>query len=213
MQVYNIPDEIKCLIFDIDSTLYTNDEYAYEQIDVQVRHFASLKGITNEEARKMVSDFRHKWADEHNGAKISLGNLFTYFGITIDQSIEWRKTLIEPGDYLSKDEELIKTIDTLSKKYILICVTNNPVLPAEKTLQSLGIKNYIKTTIGLDTTKKSKPAPEPLELALNICGVTANNCVSIGDRYDIDLALPIKMGMGGILVNGVKEVYSLTKIL
>jgi phosphoglycolate phosphatase/putative hydrolase of the HAD superfamily len=38
-------------------------------------------------------------------------------------------------------------------------------------------------------------------------------CVSIGDRYDIDLDIPMQMGMGGILVNGVEDVYCLPEIL
>ena len=40
-----------------------------------------------------------------------------------------------------------------------------------------------------------------------------NECISIGDRYDIDLALPLEMGMGGILVSGAEEVYQLPSIL
>ena len=37
--------------------------------------------------------------------------------------------------------------------------------------------------------------------------------VSIGDRYTIDIELPVKMGMGGILVSGVEEVYDIPRIL
>jgi phosphoglycolate phosphatase/putative hydrolase of the HAD superfamily len=35
----------------------------------------------------------------------------------------------------------------------------------------------------------------------------------VGDRYDIDIDLPLKLGMGGILVDGVKDVYKLPGIL
>ncbi|GHU60966.1 hypothetical protein FACS189445_2140 [Spirochaetia bacterium] len=38
-------------------------------------------------------------------------------------------------------------------------------------------------------------------------------CVSIGDRYDIDLLLPLELGMGGILVDGVEDVYKVPGIL
>ena len=219
MKVYRIPDETKVLIFDIDSTLYTNPEYAKEQIDSQVRHFADIRGISHDEGRKLVRDFRNEWAKTHEGKKISLGNLLTHFGISIEQSIQWRKTLFDPAKYLSRDEKLIQTLDALSKKYYIICVTNNPVEPAVRTLQVIGIQNYIKKVIGLDSTKKSKPAKEIFELALKTAQnvldtpMEFNNCISIGDRYDIDLALPLELGMGAILVDGVNDVYGLTSLL
>jgi ribonucleotide monophosphatase NagD (HAD superfamily) len=34
-------------------------------------------------------------------------------------------------------------------------------------------------------------------------------CVSVGDRYDMDIAIPLSLGMGGILVAGVADVYQL----
>jgi phosphoglycolate phosphatase/putative hydrolase of the HAD superfamily len=46
-----------------------------------------------------------------------------------------------------------------------------------------------------------------------MCGATLNQCIAIGDRYDIDIALPLELGMGGILVDGVEEVYKLPEIL
>ncbi len=212
MKIYKIPKELKAIIFDIDSTLYTNAKYAFEQVDVQVRYYASLHNMTNEEARNLVSDYRKKWALDHNGQKISLGNTLKAFGVPIAESIKWRETLIEPADFLSKDEKLIEVIKELDKKFKMICVTNNPVLPARKTLEALGISEYIKDIIGLDTCGVSKPAIEPYKLAVEKCGCKAENCISIGDRYDIDLALPLEMGMGAIEVAGVTDVYELVKV-
>ncbi len=213
MKIIRLPSQIKTLIFDIDSTLYTSASYAFEQVDCQVRHFAELKGLTAEQARKMISDYRKQYASEHDGKAVSLGNTLVNFGIPIEESIKWRKELLNPSDFLSKDEKLIKTLSALKEKYSLICVTNNPVLPAYKTLEALGIEKIIPDIVGLDTCCKSKPAREPFEKALEITQSAAENCVSIGDRYDLDLAIPLEMGMGGILVNGVSDVYKFSEIL
>ncbi len=219
MRSFFIPQNPKVLIFDIDSTLYTNPEYAREQIDCQIRHFAQIRGISADTARTMVRDFRKNWANEHEGKKISLGNLLTNFGISIEESIEWRKTLIDPFKYLKKDEQLRKTLTNLQKKFYLLCVTNNPLSPAKKTLEALGVSDLITQIIALDTTKKSKPAKEIFDLAVKKSAEALNakiqysECISIGDRYDIDLALPLELGMGAILVDGVKDVYTLPKIL
>jgi len=213
MKIHKIPQTIQTLIFDIDSTLYTNSAYAYEQVDCQVREFAKLKNMTSDEARKLVFDFRKNFAKENNGKKISLGNLLTNFGIPIELSVQLRNDLMRPEDFLVRDEKLICELQILSKKYKLICVTNNPVKPARKTLEVIGISDFFEHIVGLDTCYKSKPAREPFEKALELTKTAAENAVAIGDRYDLDIELPLRMGMGGIEVSGVEDVYGLNEIL
>lgn len=213
MKVIRIPQNLRTIIFDIDSTLYTNDEYAFEQVDCQVRRFASERGISDEAARKLVADFREKFARENCGKKISLSNTLLSFGVPIQKSVEWRRELLEPKNFLTRDERLQKTLSTLSKKFNLICVTNNPVVPAEKTLVALGVENLISEIIGLDTCNVSKPAREPFLLAAEKCASEVRECLSVGDRYDLDIAVPLELGMGGVLVEGVEDIYTLPDIL
>jgi len=215
MKIYKIPTDLRAFIFDIDSTLYTNQAYAFEQVDCQVRQFAKDRGITADEARRMVADYRKKFAAEHNGSKVSLGNTLLAFGVPISQSVEWRRQLLEPADFLDRDDRLIETLKILQEKYQLICVTNNPVLPARKTLDAIGISGFFPEIVGLDTCLKSKPAVEPFQTAVDRLSksageeIKAENCLAVGDRYDMDIALPLEMGMGGILVSGVEEVYQI----
>ena len=213
MKIYKIPSDLKAFIFDIDSTLYTNSAYAFEQVDCQVRQFATERGITADEARRMVADYRKKFAAEHNGSKVSLGNTLLAFGVPIEQSVQWRRELLEPSDFLGRDEKLIETLKILQSKYKLICVTNNPVLPARKTLEAIGVSEFFPEIVGLDTCFKSKPAVEPFQTAVERLGdgIRAENCLAVGDRYDMDIALPLEMGMGGILISGVEEVYQILK--
>ncbi len=221
MKIYKIPKDLRAFIFDIDSTLYTNASYAFEQVDCQVRQFAKERGISAEEARRMVADYCKKFAAEHDGSKVSLGNTLLAFGVPIEQSVQWRRELLEPADFLGRDEQLIETLKNLQSKYQLICVTNNPVLPARKTLEAIGISDFFPEIVGLDTCLKSKPAIEPFQTAVewlfkSACdrgleGISAENCLAVGDRYDMDIKLPLEMGMGGILVSGVEEVYQIPK--
>ena len=213
MKVIKIPQNLKTIIFDIDSTLYTNEEYAFEQVDCQVRRFASERGISDDEARKLVADFREKFARENGGKKISLSNTLLSFGVPIQKSVEWRRELLEPKNFLTRDERLQKTLSALSKKFNLICVTNNPVTPAKKTLVALGVESLFSDIIGLDTCNVSKPAREPFLLAAEKCGSHAQECLSVGDRYDLDVAVPLELGMGGVLVDDMADVYSLPDFL
>ena len=213
MEKFNLPQNPTTLIFDIDGTLYTSAEFVQEQIDVQVRHWADINGMSHEDARKKIADFRKKYAAENDGKKISLGNVFLNFGVDIDTSIRWRIELLKPENFLKPNEELKTALEKASEKFTLIAVTNNPVEAARKTLAVLGLDKIIPEIIGLDTCRKSKPAKEILDITLERTGAKAEECISIGDRYDIDLSLPVKMGMGGVLVNGADEVIEFLETL
>ena len=212
MKIYSIPVGLDCLIFDIDSTLYTNPEYAREQVDVQIRHFAAIRGIPEREARGLIAE----WQARHvaaGGGKPSLGNTFVALGVPIAESVRWREALLEPGNYLTEDARLREALETLSRGFTLVAVTNNPVLPARKTLEALGVSALFPRLIGLDTTGVSKPHEKPFLSASREANVPPQRCVSIGDRYDVDIAVPLGLGMGGILVDGVEDVYLLPEIL
>jgi phosphoglycolate phosphatase/putative hydrolase of the HAD superfamily len=212
MKIYRIPESLSCIIFDIDSTLYTNAEYARDQVDVQLRHFAGLRGESFEDASAMVEAFRREHEAAH-GKRLSLGNALIHFGIPISESIRWREDLLEPAEYLIPDAGLQDTLIELSRRYLLVAVTNNPVIPARKTLDALGVSVFFPHVIGLDTTGVSKPHEKPFLAAAKWANAGVKECLSVGDRYDIDIALPLEMGMGGILVDGVEDVYALPELL
>ena len=213
MKICRLPEKIKTIIFDIDSTLYTNGAYVSHQSEVQLRRFAKVRGISEEEALTIFDDYRSEWSKTHGGQKISESNTFAALGIPIETTVAWRNELIEPADFLSRDEKLFAVLQTLKKSCALVCVTNNPIGIGCKTLCALGVEGCIETVIGLDTFGKSKPAKEPFEEAARRTGAKIEECLSVGDRYDIDIALPLEMGMGGILVDGVSDMYELEKVL
>jgi phosphoglycolate phosphatase/putative hydrolase of the HAD superfamily len=142
-----------------------------------------------------------------------MGNTFKVFGVGIKESIRWREELYEPERYLKPDPKLRETLALLAASYKLAVVTNNPVSIARRTLASLGVLDFFPVIIGLDTCKLSKPHRKIFRAAAKLCGIPAKSCVSIGDRYEIDISLPLEMGMGGILVDGVADVYGLPEYI
>jgi len=200
----------------MDNTLYTHAEYARVQVDVLIERLAQLKGKSFSEMEFEISAYKKKWADEHGGITISLGNTFVAFGIGMDESIRWRNELIHPERYLMHDVRLRITLEKLATNFAIAVVTNNPVLVAEKTLDALGVRDLFRAIVGLDTCGVSKPHAEPFMKAATLCGGPTTNpetCVSVGDRYDIDIALPLELGMGGILVSGVEDIHALPELL
>jgi phosphoglycolate phosphatase/putative hydrolase of the HAD superfamily len=219
MKVYSLPEERSterltlALLFDMDNTLYTHDEYARTQIDLPIERLAKLRGKTFEQMNDEIIQYRKNWAASYDGKSISLGNTFLAFGVSIEENIRWREELCRPEDYLSKDKRLRSALLELGERFSLAIVTNNPVSVAIRTLSAIGVQDIIKNIAGLDTCRLSKPNIEIFLKAAAMCGVPACKCISIGDRFDIDIALPLELGMAGILVDGVEDVYKLPQLL
>jgi len=209
MTLFNIPSKVHGLIFDIDSTLYTHRAYADHQIEVLIRRLAERTGKRYEAMTAAIRDYRRQWEQDHGGVKISLANTFTAFGVSIEESIRWREDLILPEQFLAPDPRLRQTLLELGQWAPLGIVTNNPVQIGRRTLRALGVEDCFRVVVGLDSCGVSKPHRLPFERVTEELGVEAPFCVSVGDRYDIDIALPLEMGMGGILVEGVENVYQL----
>jgi FMN phosphatase YigB (HAD superfamily) len=211
MKVYRLPVELSnpALLFDMDSTLYSHDEYAKTQIDLPIKRLAEKSSKTFERMNDEVTQYRKKWAQDHNGQAVSLSNTFLSFGVSIEENIRWRDELFRPEDYLKSDIQLRCVLQVLASRFSLAVVTNNTVSITVRTLSVLGIDGIIKNIVGLDTVKASKPDKIHFLKAAELCGTSIDQCISIGDRYDIDIALPLEMGMGGILVDNVEDVYKL----
>jgi phosphoglycolate phosphatase/putative hydrolase of the HAD superfamily len=216
MKCYNLPTNIRGLvrgiIFDMDSTLYNNEAYQQFQNDAIIERLAGIKHLSFDEMKTQIETYRADWEKTH-GRKTSLGNACAAFGIPIEESARWREELYHPEEFLSEDVQLQKTIHILMQRFLLSIVTNNSVVVARKTLAVLGIHQCFNHVIGLDTTGFSKPHEEPFLRAARDMKLLPKACISVGDRYDIDLAVPLSLGMGGILVNGVEDVYELPKII
>lgn len=211
MKVYKLPAELTnpALLFDMDCTLYTHDEYAKTQIDLPVKRLAEKKGKTFEQMNVEVSQYRKNWAQAHSGQSISLSNTLLAFGVSMEENILWRDELFRPEDYLAPDAQLRCVLQVLASRFSLAVVTNNTVSVTVRTLSVLGIDDILQKIVGLDTVKVSKPDKVHFLKAAELCGTSIEQCISIGDRYDIDIALPLEMGMGGILVDSVEDVYKL----
>lgn len=213
MKLYYIPDRISLFIFDMDGTLYTHHEYAEHQNIVLIQRLAEQRGLSYEAMRFHIDEYRRAWAEAHGGETVSLGNTMVAFGVSIEENIRWRKELIHPEHFLVPDLELKSTLTAMKKFASLAVVTNNPVDIAQRTLQTLGVLELFSSIVGLDTFKISKPYDKSFLKAAQDVQIPAAECVAVGDRYDIDIALPLKLGMGGILVDGVEDVHRILTIL
>jgi phosphoglycolate phosphatase-like HAD superfamily hydrolase len=181
------------------------------------------RGETQAATESAVNAARAELARANGGIMTSLGNAMAAMGVDIATSVAWRKRLIDPARFLRVDPSLRTALGMLRDGSIhahgptgarqLVAVTNNPRSVGEATLGALGVLDLFLRVVGLDDTMKSKPASEPYLFAAQAAGAPTETCVSVGDRYDVDLAVPLALGMGAILVAGAEDVYLLPGLL
>ena len=200
------------LVFDIDGTLYSNAEYMRFQEDVLVEALARERGERIDATRAVIDRMRSERQAAGLG-KTSLGRLFAELGVGVETSVRWRIELIDPQEWLDPDPRLAAVLAELATRYALAAVTNNPRAVGERGLEALGVRSRFGVVVGLDDTMASKPAAEPFVRAARLLGLPLGRCISVGDRYDVDIAPALAVGMGAILVDGVEDVYELPRTL
>lgn len=213
MQFFSLPRDIQGLAFDIDKTLYDHDHYARRQVEVLIERLAHERGETLAETRHAILAWQKEYEAANDGARQSLGNTFAALGVPMETSVAWREELIHPKHFLDRDEYLQRAVEELGREYRLIAVTNNPVRVGRETLEALGVSRFFEHLVGLDSTFRSKPDPAAFRHAIELLGCEPSRAVSVGDRYEVDIAPALSLGMGGILVKGVNDVYSLPRVL
>lgn len=81
-------------------------------------------------------------------------------------------------------EPLLDTLDRVGIRYGV--VTNKQSRFSERLIDSLRLRSRLCCLVSGDTATRAKPHADPLLLAADLCGVTAKQCVYIGDaRNDV----------------------------
>lgn len=200
------------LIFDLDGTLYYNPEYILYQERSQIQKLAEYRNISPDQARGLAK--RQKTLiEQQTGKKTSLAHAFRSLGVPDSLIIQWRKETIDPKEWLHPDSKLQHALSRLASRFRLALLTNNPHSVGKASLAALGIYDLFSIIVGLDDARTSKPDPEPFRLMLKQTGMSPEDCIVIGDRYDIDIEPALNEGMSGILVEHVREIYLLPDIL
>lgn len=211
MRVFNIPEPVRGIVFDLDGTLYHNPEYLAWQESSQVARLADRLGIDAAQAALKLRAARE--ARRASGLRsTSMANLFRGFGIEMAEIVRWREEDFIPSRWLSPDPYLDKALAELAHDYRLALLTNNPRKVGAASLEALGVTARFETVVGLDDSGESKPSRVPFFRVCESLGLPPQACVSVGDREDVDISPACAIGMGAILVSGIAEVYNLPEL-
>ncbi len=170
----------KCILFDLDGTL----------VDTAPDLGAALNSLLIEDGRKPLdAEVMRPYSSQGSRGLLRLG-----YGINQEDSgyTEMRERYLKVyAENLCNDSvvfeginELLLELDTLGIAWGV--VTNKPSNLANPLMDQLTFATPPACIIGADQVPKPKPDPAALELACELTGFHAENCIYVGDaRRDI----------------------------
>lgn len=202
--------EILALVFDLDGTLYDCPELIERQREVAIEIIRDFRSITLSQAEQFFHKTRQKM-------RVSLGFQPTTTatclecGVPLDDYLRETARRYDPADYLTRDESIRVLLSHLKRNYLFGLVSNNNRVQVDRMLAVLGLADVFDASLTLTESRTVKPSPELYRSISKMLGVSPQECVSVGDRQDIDLTPAAEAGMLTVLVSSSAELHELAK--
>lgn len=199
---------IHAIIFDLDGTLYVSDGLASEVNRAACRFIARLRGITADDAADLIRETRSRLS-RASGADTSLTAVCAELGGSPRQFHEAITPEVNPEQYLSPDARVVNLLASLKKRNELYVYTNNNRTLSGRILSVLGISDSFNGVFTIEDSWRPKPDRSALRSLLSSIGRMPDECLFVGDRYDIDLRLPAGMGSAVMLISSIDDLFRL----
>lgn len=185
---------VKKIIFDIDNTLIMTDKSNIKDYQNILRKYNSDDSFESAlELYKCIGAYEVSVSSYKKETLLNFINDYFDKNYTIDLVNDIVDVVSNWCNPVS--EELIEALEYLSSKYDLYILTNWFITSQKKRLDKVGISHYFKEFVGSE--ESVKPLSSSFEYFFQDC--KASECVVIGDRFDIDIEMPLKLGMKAIL--------------
>jgi L-threonylcarbamoyladenylate synthase len=196
----------------MDGTLYRSAvlDQRYEESIYQM--VAERKRVSLAQARIVFRTCHETLAAR---LKVRPSKLFTLNEMGISDRV-WaarQGRCVKPGAVLKPDLRLRKMLLELSADFRLAVVTNNHRANTLETLACLGIGECFDEIMTLSESRCFKPSSELYRDMAGRLRVDPAECLSVGDRYHLDLEPAAAIGMHTVLVQSMQDVYQLPKYL
>ncbi|MGN0973116.1 MAG: HAD family hydrolase [Bacilli bacterium] len=188
---------IKRIIFDVDDTLIPfRDEYVFKLYHVYKKYVdKDMKNIIN-----LIVDITESYDKKciYYNKEDYLKHINNYLDTDlsedfINEILDTMKTFVN-----EEDKNIKSTLEYLSSKYELVVLTNWFKDVQVKRLESLGLLKYFKEIYTSDTIKR-KPYKESFLTAIG--NNKPEQCVMVGDSYNIDIKPAKELGLTTVYIN------------
>jgi putative hydrolase of the HAD superfamily len=197
---------INCIVFDMDDTLYDEQDYYKSGFAAVSRTIARDFGL----ADKTVFDCL--WQTFNSGNRTNtFDTAAEKLGVVFDD--DYIQKLIgifrshQPDINLPSDSKAV--LENLKGRYKLGLITDG-YLPAQQLkVKALGVEEYFDSIIYTETLGREnwKPAPAGFKKLLTELNIPADQCVYVGDNLEKDFLSPNQMGFKTIRVIRKRRIH------
>lgn len=187
---------IKRIIFDLDNTLIMWKDDYLEALRNTIKEFDVKEDVN------LINSLIEEYDDKFEYYDKSL--MLNYINERINTKLDMNflNTFLDKFGFMSeKNEEVIKTLEYLSKKYDIVLLTNWFTDSQIKRLEVAGIRKYFKEIYGGELGMKPNR-----KAFINACnGYKESECLMIGDNYQKDIIGASDAGLEVIFFNYKKK--------
>ncbi len=204
--------ELKALVFDLDGTLYVNNDLGREINLCACRYIAELKGTTVPDADNLLRETKKRLAAAR-GVESTLSHACMELGGDLREIHRRFADEIAPEQFLFPDKRVTDLLLSLGKRFEMTVYTNNNRRLSARIMETIGVAGLFHRVVTIEDCWRPKPDREALEYIYRLLGRSPAECLFVGDRFDIDLRLPAAMGSTVFLATCVEELLPLNKLL
>jgi putative hydrolase of the HAD superfamily len=204
--------EIRGIVFDLDGTLYVCDRFAAEIHDAAVAYFAGLKRIGREEAELLMATTRQRLTEE-SGIVQTISAVCVELGGSVKELHRHFERTLRPEAYLVRDGRVIRLLERLAERFPLYIYTNNNRVLTTRIMDYLGLDGLFRGIFTIDDSWRGKPDEGMVKRVLEEVGLAPGETLFVGDRYDVDLRLPERLGCPVYLSQNLEQLLRLEDLL
>lgn len=203
---------IKAIVFDLDGTLYSSRELAVEIHRAACLALALQLGTGVEEAESRLATTKRA-ISTRTGREATLSAACEALGCDIRALHRCLAEVIDPEPFLQRDERVVSMLARLTREHALYVYTNNNRSLTGRIMTAIGVDGCMEKVFTIEDLWRSKPDRVALEAVFATIGAMPDECLFVGDRYDVDLRLPEEMGSRVYGTKSVDELLMLEEFL
>ena len=202
-------ESLRAIVFDLDGTLYQDEQLGEEVHQAACRYVAQLQGISAEQASLALREAR-SCLDGSGGtlsrAVVSLGGDLKELHRRFNQEVH-------PEALLQIDPRVTELLGKLAARYELHLYTNNNRALSSRIMAQIGVAGCFQRVFTIEDSWQPKPDRLVLQGILDTIGKKPGETLFVGDRYEVDLRLPASLGCAVLETRSIEELLTLGQLV